>query len=168
MAGKANIMKISQAADILGMEPGSIADESTVKQAYRRAAQKYHPDKGGSTEMMQAVNEAYAMLQVNYSTLPSINTDQGYADRLNDAINAIVTMPGLIIEVCGLWVWVSGDTKTHKEALKSAGYYWASKKFMWYFRPFESQGGIGKYSMDEIRTKYGSQSVATRYSPALA
>jgi preprotein translocase subunit Sec63 len=161
-------MKISQAADILGMEPGSIADEATVKQAYRRAAQKYHPDKGGSTEMMQTVNEAYNILQSNYGSLPSINTDQGYADRLNDAINAIVTLPGLIIEVCGLWVWVSGDTKTHKEVLKAVGYYWASKKFMWYFRPVDQQGGRGKSTMDDIRTKYGSQTVATRQCAALA
>ncbi len=161
-------MNISQAADILGMEAGTVANETTVKQAFRRAAMKYHPDKGGSTEMMQAVNEAYAFMQNNYGTLPSINTDQGYGERLNDAINAIVTIPGLIIEVCGLWVWVSGDTRTHKDALKAAGYFWASKKFMWYFRPYDQCGGRGKSTMDEIRTKYGSQSVATRYSPALA
>ena len=160
-------MNLSQAADILGMEPGTVADELSVKTAYRRAAQKYHPDKGGSTEMMQAVNQAYAMLQSNYGTLPSINTDQGYADRLNDAINAIIHLSGLSIEVCGLWVWVSGDTRTHKEALKASGYFWASKKYMWYFRPADQAGGCG-LDMSTIRDKYGSVSVATRQAPALA
>ena len=161
-------MNTAQAADILNMEPGAVANEQTVKAAYRRAAMKYHPDKGGSTEMMQAVNEAYKYMQDHYGTLPSINTDQGYADRLNDAINAIVTMEGLVIEVCGLWVWVSGDTKAHKESLKAAGYFWASKKFMWYFRPADQQGGRGKSTMEDIRTKYGSQSVPTKRAQALA
>lgn len=161
-------MNISQACDILGIEPGTVAEESTVKAAFRRAAQKYHPDKGGSTEMMQAVNAAYAFMQMHYGeTVADFGTDAGYADRLNDAINAIIHLDGLSIEVCGLWVWVSGDTRTHKETLKSAGYFWASKKFMWYFRPEESKGGRGK-SMEEIRGKYGSVTVPTRRAAALA
>lgn len=160
-------MNISQAADILGIEQGAVLDESTVKAAFRRAAQKYHPDKGGSNEMMQAVNAAYAELQKHYGeTIAEFGADAGYADRLNDAINAIIHLDGLNIEVCGLWVWVSGDTRTHKESLKAAGYFWASKKFMWYFRPEESKGGRGK-SMDEIRGKYGSVSVQTRRAAEL-
>lgn len=143
-------MNITQAADILGIEQGSILDESTVKAAFRRAAQKYHPDKGGSTEMMQAVNAAYAELQKHYGeTITEFGKDAGYADRLNDAINAIIHLDGLNIEVCGLWVWVSGDTRAHKDTLKASGYFWASKKFMWYFRPEEAKGGRG-CSMDEI------------------
>ena len=117
--------------------------------------------------MMQTVNEAYAFLQQHYgATVAEFGTDAGYADKLNDAINAIIHLQGLRIEVCGLWVWVSGDTRTHKESLKAAGYYWASKKFMWYFRPAESAGGRG-LPMETIREKYGSQTVATRYAAAL-
>lgn len=160
-------MNIAQASDILGLAPGSTLDESTVKAAFRRAAQKYHPDKGGSTEMMQTVNEAYSFLQQHYgATVAEFGNDAGYADKLNDAINAIIHLQGLRIEVCGLWVWVSGDTRTHKESLKAAGYYWASKKFMWYFRPAESAGGRG-LPMETIREKYGSKTVATRYAAAL-
>lgn len=160
-------MNTAQAADILGIEQGAVLDEATVKAAFRRAAQKYHPDKGGSTEMMQAVNAAYAELQKHYGeTIAEFGADAGYADRLNDAINAIIHLDGLSIEVCGLWVWVSGDTRTHKDTLKASGYFWASKKFMWYFRPEESKGGRGK-SMDEIRGKYGSVNVPTRRAAAL-
>ena len=159
-------INITQAADILGMESGTVANEATVKAAYRKAAQKYHPDKGGSTEMMQTVNEAYAYMQLHYGVLPSINSDQGYADRLNDAINSIITLTGISIEVCGLWVWVSGNTYPHKDVIKSAGYMWASKKRMWYFRPADQAGGRG-VDMDTIRKTYGSVSVATRAAPAL-
>lgn len=160
-------MNVTQAADILGIAQGAVLDESTVKTAFRKAAQKYHPDKGGSTEMMQAVNAAYAELQKHYGeTIAEFGADAGYADRLNDAINAIIHLEGLNIEVCGLWVWVSGDTRTHKDAIKAAGYFWASKKFMWYFRPEEAKGGRG-CSMDEIRGKYGSVTVPTRRAAAL-
>ena len=40
-----------------GMEDGSI--DADAKKAYRRLAQKAHPDKGGSTEEFQRLGEAY-------------------------------------------------------------------------------------------------------------
>ncbi|OSX60668.1 hypothetical protein POSPLADRAFT_1070782 [Postia placenta MAD-698-R-SB12] len=38
------------------------ADTATIKKAYRNAARKAHPDKGGSEAKMAAVNEAYEVL----------------------------------------------------------------------------------------------------------
>ena len=34
-----------------------------VARWYRAMAAKYHPDRGGSTEQMQAINDAYAELR---------------------------------------------------------------------------------------------------------
>ncbi len=49
---------------ILGIEPA--ATEREIKEAYRRLAFAYHPDRAadqpGSEDMMKAVNEAYAVL----------------------------------------------------------------------------------------------------------
>lgn len=160
-------MKASQAAEILGIEAGSELTLDILKMAYRRSCSKYHPDKGGSTEMMQAVNAAYDALQSFTGTLPTEGTQAGYGEALNAALAAIVTLPGLSIEVCGLWVWVSGDTRTHKDAIKAAGYYWASKKHMWYFRPADASGGRGTSSIDEIREKYGSSKVSPKHAPVL-
>jgi DnaJ-class molecular chaperone len=50
-------MKLEDAAKILNLS-GDVTPE-TIKAAYRRASSKYHPDKGGSVEMMQTVNQAY-------------------------------------------------------------------------------------------------------------
>lgn len=36
----------------------SEANQEAIKKAYRKACSKFHPDRGGSKEMMQAVNEA--------------------------------------------------------------------------------------------------------------
>lgn len=47
--------------DTLNLKPGASADQ--IKEAYRREASRAHPDReGGSTERMQAVNEAYQVL----------------------------------------------------------------------------------------------------------
>jgi curved DNA-binding protein len=38
------------------------ATDSDIKRAYRRLASQHHPDKGGSTEKFQAIEEAYRVL----------------------------------------------------------------------------------------------------------
>lgn len=45
--------------DVLGV-PNTVQTEQTLKDAYRRAASAAHPDKGGTSEAMAAVNAAYA------------------------------------------------------------------------------------------------------------
>lgn len=44
--------------DVLGFPPGSPISEPLITDAYRRAASKAHPDRGGSTAAMQEVNAA--------------------------------------------------------------------------------------------------------------
>ena len=44
----------------LGVERSASTEE--IKQAYRRLASKYHPDKGGNTEKFQAIEQAYRIL----------------------------------------------------------------------------------------------------------
>ena len=83
---------------------------------------------------MQAINAAYAQASAQFrheemrekakaSGRPEPN-EQDYADaaavdeRIRQAIERIITLDGLEIEICGLWVWVGGETKTHKEALE--------------------------------------------------
>ena len=44
--------------EILGITPDTVADDE-IKAAYRRAASKAHPDKGGSSEAFRAVVDAY-------------------------------------------------------------------------------------------------------------
>ena len=51
------------------------------------------------------------------------------------ALNAIIGLDGLDIEICGAWVWVDGETYRHRAPLKQAGFRFASKKKRWYFRP---------------------------------
>lgn len=55
-----------QAAKVLGFD--SIPDSFlTVKQAFRRAVMQAHPDRGGETEAIQSLNEAFAVLKTHFS-----------------------------------------------------------------------------------------------------
>ena len=65
----------------------------------------------------------------------------------------------LTVELCGSWLWISGDTKPHKEALKKVGCRWSASKKMWYWRHPEEgyTRSRGKATMNQIRNRYGSQ-----------
>lgn len=146
-------MKTNDAAEILGLT-GEITPEQT-KAAYKAAALKFHPDiNPAGLEMMKIINAAFDSLKDFAGNIEAAVSN--YAEFLNDALNAIFHT-GLDIEICGAWVWVSGDTKPHKETLKAAGYRWASKKKKWYYRPEGwKSSSRGKWSMDKIRTYHGS------------
>ena len=58
-------------------------------------------------------------------------------------------------------MWVGGETKKHRDALKAAGYKWAINKVRWHFAGV-SAGGFRQFDMDEIRQRCGSQRVVTR------
>lgn len=158
-------MKINDALNILELSGQSAADE--IKKAYRRAAFKYHPDRNpAGLEMMKIINQAWEVLKDMTSAENTASSEDGlkYAEAVNNALNAILDLVGLDIEVCGNWIWIGGDTKTHKNALKTAGFRYAPKKQRWYFRPAEwkSRKRRGEMDMDTIRASYGADHINTR------
>nr|WP_321525158.1 DnaJ domain-containing protein [uncultured Cohaesibacter sp.] len=155
-------MKIADALSILDLASGATKEEIT--KAYKTAAKKYHPDiNPAGAEMMKLVNAAYDVLKEAQSTETTEEAQADYGEALNTALNAVVNLEGLEIEICGAWIWVSGNTFPHKAALKSAGFRWASKKKMWNFRPSNWKSkSRGTASMDDIREKYGSAHPSSR------
>lgn len=166
-------MNIKDALSILGCS--AAATQAIIKTAYRKACTQYHPDRNpAGLEMMKAVNVAYNFLHdlgYNGQERPideEVNCDFGAA--LNAAINAVIGLAGITIEVCGAWVWLTGDTRAHKDAIKAAGYWWACKKSAWYFRPPDHKSrNKGDWDLEKIRDTYGSASVnkTPRYKTVL-
>ena len=69
-------------------------------------------------------------------------------------------MDGIIIEVCGSWVWVTGNTREHKEELKALSFRWSSNKSAWYFHRDGYRKRSNKHmSLDDIRGFYGSERI---------
>lgn len=156
-------MKKSDAMNLLNM---TVFSHKILKQAYLKACFKYHPDRNSPTaslEIMKAVNLAYTFLK----TLPDVDETEAtestgidFGEVMNTALNAVIDFEGVLIEICGNWIWLTGNTKPYKDRIKAAGYYWASKKNSWYFRPAEwKSSSRGRYDMDTIREKFGSDSV---------
>jgi hypothetical protein len=150
-------MKLSDAIQLLGLSGTINAD--TVRQAWRDAAKKYHPDiNPAGKEMMQLLNEAYETLKDCEGNVENTAAEgRTYPEAVNEALNAIIGLYGLDIEICGAWVWVGGNTYPHRGTLKAAGFKFASQKKRWYFRPEDWRSSSrGQFTMEEIRSVYGS------------
>ena len=140
--------------------------QEEVKNEYRRLCFIHHPDRGGDTSTMQDINAQYA--QASNARTRQENprwTEYQYqeaarvAEVIRVAIEKIITLDRIEIEVCGLWVWVSGDTRPVKDILKSAGFRWARRKKMWYFAGVPARNKGRTLSMSKIRSIHGSQKV---------
>lgn len=135
-----------------------------VKAMYKQLAKMYHPDLTGqdTTAIMQHINTEYAFCIAKLAKGENLTSEQVEAEILNaeqyrNAINAIINLQGINIELCGGWIWVSGNTYPHKDIFKANGFYFASVKKMWYFRSVEyATSNRRTHSMTEIRNKYGS------------
>lgn len=134
-----------------------------VKATYKKLAKAHHPDLGGDTQTMQEINKEYAFASakvIKGENLSAEDTEREIlqSEAYREALEKIIHLQGITIELVGYWIWVTGDTRPHKAELKGAGFFFASKKLAWYFRTGEykvSKGG--KKSLDEIRAKYGTE-----------
>lgn len=138
-----------------------------LKKEYHRLCLKLHPDVGGSDEEMKILNAEYEMLFEQVKRIHVNKNGETYereTDETPDAfqwlIAELLKIEGVEIEIIGCFVWVSGDTKPHKERLKALGFKWHSKKYCWYKSPDGyRRWGSGEYSMDDIRSMYQSVKV---------
>lgn len=135
-----------------------------LKAEYRRLVLKYHPDRGGDLETMKQINLAYEAKHEELKHAWNSSHDEAHQcteapEEFRDIIEALLRMPGIEVELCGSWLWLSGNTYEHKDELKALGCKWASAKKMWSWHHAEAGSRFyrGRRTMGEIRTKYGSQ-----------
>jgi len=160
-------MTVKQALSIL--KP---AADGTLKEAYRAGAFRYHPDHGGDAEIMKLVNNAYELLKKSYwsaADRAAAENEIPLTEVLEKLWNQFKHLPGLEGEVCGSWLWITGETRAYRAALKAAGFKFAAKKGAWYYH----EGGYRKrgkrtFSMNEIRGLWGSDGLdkGERYAVA--
>lgn len=139
---------------------------------------KNHPDKGGSVELCQLINAAFDKFLKTY-TPPEQETEQeteqakspfnDYKDFsevsdissvLRCKIMAVAHLDGIDIELCGSWLWLTGDTKKYAKILKAAGFWFSPKKCAWYFHEGKFSHfkfkGMQELDLDDIRERHGS------------
>ena len=144
-----------------------------LKARYKELAKMYHPDlhPDMGDAIMQQVNAQYDELAARFAkvapdgrtqaTEQEQQTAQDVAAAYREIIVKLLNLDGIEIELCGLWLWISGETRKHKDAIKAAGCYWSAKKSMWYWRPAEAQRRHNRrsHSMEYIRERYGSAKI---------
>ena len=145
-----------------------------LKKEYRRLALENHPDRGGDEATMKAINLEYEAMAERLKNVHEENetTTEHKAETPKEfiaIIDALIRMNGIDIEICGSWLWVSGNTYEHRAEIAALGFKYSKNKKSWYwFNDIENTGKRrGKYSMAQIRNKYGSEHVSTRPQEAI-
>lgn len=164
-------MTIYDALKVLSLDQDSITKEDMLK-AYKALAKKYHPDiNPHGLNMMKLLNEAKdSLLEARYPIEIKQTQTQNYSEEVFNALESIAHL-SLNVEICGSWIWVSGDTKSFKDILKENKFKFSGNKKMWYFRPESEKRiwkGKPKFSIDEIRFKYGSERVNQKPRPQVS
>ena len=137
-----------------------------LKSIYRKLAIQHHPDRGGDTETMKAVNAEYDTLfpllkdvhkNKDGETYTARQTTTETADSFKNLIDELMRMDDIVIEIIGCFVWVTGDTKPHKDKLKALKFQWHTKKIAWYLKPENYKKRSRRdYDLEEIRAMYGT------------
>ena len=134
-----------------------------VKAIYKKLALQHHPDRGGDVEIMKEVNALFDEYFEKLKHVHKTKDGKRYEKETNetsgmfkDIIDKLLRMNGVEIEIIGCFIWVSGNTKPHKEEIKALGFRWHSKKKVWYKAPDGYRKKSRKtYSMEDIRGMYG-------------
>lgn len=147
-----------------------------LKKLYKKMAFQLHPDiTGGSSENMKQLNNEYDHLypiigkQNGKTYRPSSvkeNNYNSYDDEFKDIIEKLIHlhMENVTIEVCGWFIYLTGNTKPYKDKLGKNGLkLWYSPQKGWYYKPSWYKGSRHPvWSMEKIRNVYGSNVVNNR------
>ena len=138
-----------------------------VKRQYHKLVIENHPDRGGSEEAMKAINAEWDYLKTHNYNIHKAKNGSVYTDERQDApddvterfaaiISALIHLEGIGIEICGSFIWVSGETYEWRTLLKGLGFKWSRKKQMWFLAPKGWKGRNNNWSMEKIRERHGS------------
>jgi hypothetical protein len=138
-----------------------------LRKLFRQYCLELHPDKEGGN------HEAFIEMKAEYEKVlhfaASNEAGRACAENREPAFNfeseselaamveKLMKVQGIIIEICGSWLWVSGNTFPVHEQLKEFGLKYSRNKKRWYFSPYMTGGKRkGRYTMNKIRETFGS------------
>lgn len=154
-------------------------NQAEAKTRYRELTRQHHPDAGGDTRTMQDINAEYSKFMSegakteardrqrtahteNRKSAADFHDLDAVGEQIRVMIEMALNLDGVEVELMGLWVWLTGNTKAHKGTFKAwnenheTRWKWSPKKTAWYY------AGVPTFnrketSLDEIRNAYGSQ-----------
>ena len=156
-----------------------------LKAQYKKLAFMYHPDvvqdeslKDSALEAMKIINSEYSELFKIFKNTYRNSEGEAYRTKYptdeipEDFINIIhevIRMKNVQVELCGRWIWCTGNTKEYKDTFKRLHFFWSGKKAAWYYHhPMDKSHSREKYSLDQIRSIYGSKVYENELTPELS
>ena len=151
---------------------GGCKNLQELRAEYRRLAKQHHPDMGGDEKIMMQINAEYDKLS---AILPEISAQgEEYKPReeareapeeYREAVIATLGMDSVEVELCGSWLWCTGNTYPYRQRFAAAGYKWSKSKSAWYWKPENSVSRCKKhFSLEEIRAMHGSTRISAEES----
>lgn len=147
------------------------------KSLYRELVRKFHPDNGGSGIEIKEINSEFKTWWARYKDTHTDSKGNTYesekkttetAEEFMDIIAKLSNLPGIEVEICGSWLWISGNTFPVREQLKEYGCGWSSSKKKWYWTKEQfTKHRCKTKSMKAIRFRYGSEKVNLSPNPQL-
>lgn len=142
-----------------------------LKKQYKKLVFANHPDKGGNVANMQEINSEYDILFSKLKNTHTTAEGKTYESKTETAetpeefkniIDVLIHLDGLNIEICGSWLWLTGNTMPHRETLKGLKFRWSKSKKAWYYHTADYKKTSNKtFTLDQIRDFYGSESIMT-------
>ena len=136
-----------------------------LRKRYRELLKQFHPDnENGSVVIAQEINSEYDLI-FSILSKETKKDNQSYTydkeeenKAFKEVINQIIHI-NADIEIIGSWIWIHGGYE-YRNLLKEVGFRYAPKKKCWYWHFGQYRKHTGKeIPLDEIRQKYGSQTV---------
>ena len=154
------------------------ANLEELKSQYKKLAMQHHPDRGGNVEIMQEINREYDELFTKLKNVHRTADGKTYTaqeetnetpDDFREIIERLITLDGIQIELCGSWLWITGNTLLHKDVLKELRFRWSKSKRAWYYHSDGYRKHTGRsYTLDEIRDLHGSETIKSKPQLRLA
>ena len=137
-----------------------------LRTQYKKLAFEHHPDKGGDVEIMKQINLQYEKLSANLINGNTTFTQEQKtyetkaSEELIKKVQEVITLEGVIIEIIGNWIWITGNTYPVRQAIKEKGFTFLKKKAAWIWHSEDYQKKSSKsYDLDNIRQMWGSEEV---------
>lgn len=140
-----------------------------LKKEYRKLCFQYHPDinkEANANEIMKNINSQYNQAFERLKNVFKNREGEIYedgkpvsetAEDFIKIIDKLIVFDDITVEVIGRWIWITGNTKEHKELLKELKFRWCKNKKAWsWHRPEEKIYNCGEKDLDKIREKYNS------------
>lgn len=141
-----------------------------VKALYRELARANHPDLGGDTATMQAINAEYLRRlegldgQESHDSRGNVHTyhynearEQDIADKIAEVLANLKGDANLWL--IGLWIWIFDTEKGdgNAEPLKAAGFRWNRRRTAWTWKPYSGKTRPSREGIAGIAAQYGAR-----------